>query len=420
VHLEEHLFRQESGRIVTALSRIFGLEHIALAEDVTQDVFCRALEVWKLRGIPENPSAWLMKAARNRAIDVLRRERVAKNFAPELGRLIESEWTLVPAVNELFSAESIKDDELRMIFSCCDPQLSEEMQIALTLRLVCGFAIDEIAAAFLCKRATIEKRIERGRKALARSRRLFDIVDGELKLRAPSVHRTIYLLFNEGYHGASAEALVRTELCREAMRLGSLLLENPLVCSPASYALSALMHLHAGRLPARLNGSGDLIALADQDRSRWDSAMIARGNELLDRSACGDELSEYHLEAAIAAVHSNATDESATDWARLVWLYDTLMRVRPSPVVALNRAIAIAQASGPERGIEALHSIASDEGLATYPFFAAALGELELRAGRAGSARNHFEAAVSLARNRAERRFLERRRDEATALADAR
>lgn len=415
--VEEHLFRQESGRIVTALSRIFGLDNIALAEDVAQDVFCRALEVWKLRGVPENPSAWLMKAAKNRAIDVLRRERVARNAVPELGRLLESEWTLVPTVNEVFSAESIKDDELRMIFSCCDPLLSEETQVALTLQLVCGFTAGEIAGAFLRKRATIEKRIERGKNALAHSRRLFDLVDGELASRLPSVHRTIYLLFNEGYHGASAHALVRAELCREAMRLGALLLEHPLVCSPEGYALCALMLLHAARLPARLNGSGDLIALAEQDRSRWDASMIARGNELLDRSAGGEHLTEYHVEAAIAAVHSNATRDDATDWARLVWLYDMLMDVRPSPVIALNRAIAIAQQSGPERGIAALRSIAHDEELASYPFFPAALGELELRAGRPSSAREHFDAAIALARNRAERRFLERRRDAAIAFS---
>lgn len=419
MYVEEHLFRQESGRIVTALSRIFGLDNIALAEDVAQDVFCRAIEVWKLRGVPENPSAWLMKAAKNRAIDLLRRERVARRLEPELGRLLESEWTLVPTVNEFFSAESIKDDELRMIFSCCDPALNEETQVALTLHLVCGFTASEIASAFLRKRATIEKRIERGKRALAQSKRLFDIVDGELKSRLPSVHRTIYLLFNEGYHGASATALVRTELCREAMRLGALLLENPLVCSPLSYALCALMCLHAARLPARLSAGGDLIALADQDRSIWDAAMIERGNELLESAACGDRLSEYHLEAAIAAVHSNATHEGETDWSRLVWLYDMLMDVHPSPVVALNRAIAIAQRSGPEPGIEALRSIAHDEELAAYPFYAAALGELELRAGRAVTARDHFETAVALARNRAERRFLERRRDAASALADS-
>ncbi len=413
MNVEEHLFRQESGRIVTALSRIFGLDNIALAEDVAQDVFCRALEVWKLRGVPPNPSAWLMKAAKNRAIDLLRRERTARKFAPELGRLLESEWTLVPTVDELFSAESIKDDELRMMFSCCDPQLAQESQVALILRLVCGFESGEIASAFLRKRSTIEKRIERGKRSLANSKRLFDFADAELAPRVSAVHRALYLLFNEGYHGASASAAVRAELCAEAMRLCALLLENDLAATPATYALGALMWLHAARLPARLDENGELISLAQQDRSRWDAAAIARGNELLDRAASGPEMTEYHLEAAIAALHSNAARDDETDWERLVWLYDTLMAVRPSPVVALNRAIAIAQHSGPERGIEAIRSIAGVEDLALYPFYPAALGELELRAGRSGPAREHFAAAVALARNRVERRFLERRRDAA-------
>jgi RNA polymerase sigma factor (sigma-70 family) len=411
VDLEERLFRQEYGRIVPALSRIFGLDNIALAEDVAQDVFCRALEVWKLRGIPENPSAWLMKSAKNRAIDLLRRENIARKLAPEIGRLLESEWTLVPTVNEYFSAESIKDDELRMMFSCCDPQLAEESQVALILHIVCGFATAEIASAFLRKHSTIEKRIERGKKTLAKSKRLFDIEDADLKTRLSAVHRALYLLFNEGYHGASAVSAVRAELCREAMRLGGLLLENDVVRSPITDALCALMCLNAARLPARLNSGGELIALIDQDRSLWDAELIARGNELLERSACGPDLSEYHLEAAIASVHSNAARDAETDWARLVWLYDTLLAIRPSPVVALNRAIALAQLDGPQRGIEALTNIERREELALYPFYPAALGELELRAGNAGAARRHFEAAVALARNRVERRFLQGRRD---------
>jgi RNA polymerase sigma factor (sigma-70 family) len=403
------LFRRESGRIVTALSRIFGLDNIALAEDVMQDVFCRALEVWKLRGIPQNPSAWLMKAAKNRAIDLLRRERTARNLVPELGRLLESEWTLVPTVNEFFSDDTIKDDQLRMIFSCCDPVLAQEVQVALTLHLVCGFAVGEIASAFLRKRATIEKRLERGKRALADSKRLFDFADAELPARLSAVHRVLYLLFNEGYHGASAQRAVRTELCAEAMRLATLLLEQPLVATPASYALCALMWLHAARVRARLNRSGDLIPLTDQDRALWDRDLIAKGNDFLNRSANGRELSEYHVEAAIASIHSNAAREEDTDWTRLVWLYDVLVRIRPSPVVALNRAIALAQQNGPDRGIEAIRAIAASDELASYPFLPAALGELELRAGHAGEARKHFERAAALARNPVERRFLELR-----------
>lgn len=410
----ESLFRHESGRLVAALTRVFGLDNLALAEDVVQDTFCRALEVWKLRGVPENPSAWLMKSAKNRAIDLLRRERKARNLVPELGRLLESEWTLVPTVNGAFSAETIKDDQLRMMFTCCDPVLSEETQVALTLHLLCGFTTREIASSFLSKRPAIEKRLERGKKALATSTRLFDLADRELPERLSAVHYVLYLLFNEGYHSASAESVVRVELCREAMRLASLLVENPLVSSPATNALCALMWLHSARLPARTSGDGELISLAEQDRSRWDSDAIAKGNAFLDRAANGTELSEYHLEAAIAAMHTNAPNTQATDWAGIVWLYDALMRIRPSPVVALNRAIAVAQTNGPECGIEEIRKIEQREKLEAYPFFSAALGELELRAGQTERARKHFEAAVALARTPAERRFLKQRADSAT------
>lgn len=402
----EQLFRREFGRIVTALVRIFGFGHLALAEDVAQDVFCRALEVWKLRGVPENPSSWLMKAAKNRAIDILRRERTATNAVPQLQRLLESEWTLVPTINGVFSVETIKDDQLRMMFSCCDPGLSEEAQVTLMLALLGGFTANEIAAAFFSKRDAVAKRIERGKRVLAASHTLFDLTDGDLPVRLSAVQRALYLLFNEGYHGASTHGAVRPELCHEAMRLAGLLLDNPLVSTPQTYALCALMWLDAARLPARVDAGGDLIALYDQDRSLWDAKLIAQGNKFLNLAASGDELSEYHIEAGIAWVHSSAKSTEQTDWDRLVWLYDMLLSIRPSPVVALNRAIALAEKEGPERGIEAIHAIPESQRLASYPFFPASLAELELRAGHADRARTHFEEAAALARNDMERRFL--------------
>lgn len=411
----EQLFRHESGRIVAALTRIFGLDNLALAEDVMQDTFCRALEVWKLRGVPENPPAWLMKAAKNRAIDLLRRERNARRLVPELERLLESEWTMVPTVSAFFDAETIEDDQLRMMFTCCDPQIAEDGQVALTLNLLAGFTAGEIASSFLTKTAAIEKRIERAKKVLATSKRLFDLSNSQLQSRLSAVHRTLYLLFNEGYHGASKKTAVRWDLCREAMRLASLLLENPLTSTPESYALCALMWLHAARLPARVNGQGDLIALHDQDRSRWDSKLIAKGHAFLDRAASGAELTEFHIEAAIASTHANAVRTEDTDWTRIIWLYDTLMGLRPSPIVALNRAIAIAQAGGPERGIEAIRAIEERERLAGYPFLPAALGELELRAGNNETARRHFEEAAALARNSMERKFLRTRAEVAAS-----
>ena len=396
--------------MTAVLTRIFGVHNLALAEDVVQDAFCRALEVWPFRGMPDDPSAWLMATAKNRALDVLRRERTARTFAPELGRRLDSEWTLVPSVEEQFASPAIKDDLLRMMFSCCQPRLGEEAQVALVLNILCGFSVDEVAGAFVATHAAIEKRITRAKKVLAGSKYLFDVThDGEFSARLPVVHRALYLLFNEGYHGASAESAVRTELCREAMRLAAMLHEHPLGATPASHALSALMCLHAARLPARIDASGDLHSLFDQDRSRWDGHLIAEGQRLLDLSAAGPDLTEYHLEAAIAWVHATASTAEETNWDRIVALYDLLLAIRPSPVVALNRAIAVAQRDGPEVGLREIRSIDDAERLDGYPFYAAALGELELRSGRSALAREHFQAALVLARNPMERRFLEQR-----------
>ena len=405
MELGDHLFRQEAGRMVAALTRVFGIHNLALAEDVVQDAFCRALEVWKFRGIPDNPSAWLMATAKHRAIDVLRRERTARTFAPELGRLLESEWTLVPTVDELFGPTAVKDDLLRMMFTCCSPRLAEESQVALVLHILCGFGISEIAAAFLDTEAAAQKRIFRAKKVLAGSKRLFDLADADFPARLSAVQRALYLLFNEGYHGASSESAVQVELCQEAMRLTGLLRERESTATPDTHALAALMSLHAARLPARLNASGRLQTLFDQDRSRWDANLIAEGRRLLEQSAEGP-VTEYHVEAAIAAVHSLADCVESTNWAQIVGLYDRLAGIRPSPIVALNRAIAVAQLEGPERGLEELQAIPDRDRFKRYPFYFAALGELEFRRGNHRAARQHFADAASRARNAMEREFF--------------
>ncbi|PYU22193.1 MAG: hypothetical protein DMG32_18835, partial [Acidobacteria bacterium] len=336
--------------------------------------------------------------------------RTARTFAPELGRLLESEWTLAPAVEEIFAPNAIKDDQLRMIFSCCHPRLPEEAQVALVLHILCGFSVNEVAAAFVSSHAAMEKRITRAKKVLAGSKKLFDIADaGDFAARLPAVHRALYLLFNEGYHGASAESAVRAELCREAMRLAALLREHPRASTPATFALSALMSLHAARLPARLDSSGELRSLFDQDRSQWDAHLVEEGQKLLDLSARGPDLTEYHVEASIAWVHAAAPRAEETDWAMIVSLYDKLMAIRPTPVVALNRAIAIAQREGPQRGLQEIRAIAHSDRLAGYPFYHAALGEFEFRSGRPDAAREHFRAALALARNPMERSFLRRK-----------
>jgi RNA polymerase sigma-70 factor (ECF subfamily) len=410
MELTDHLFRRESGRMVSVLTRIFGVHNLALAEDVVQEAFCRALEVWRFRGLPENPSAWLMATAKNLALDTLRRQRTARTFEPELVQLLQSEWTLAPVVEDLFAASAIKDNVLRMMFSCCLQRLPEETQVALVLHILCGFSASEIASAFVSSEAAIEKRIARGKQVLAKSKKLFDIAAAsEFSARLPAVQRALYLLFNEGYHGASAEAAVHAGLCREAMRLTAILLEHSLGKTPATYALAALMCFDAARLPGRVDSAGNLRSLFDQDRSQWDQKLISEGLKLLELSATESTLSEYHVEAAIASIHARARRVEETDWASIVSLYDTLMTIHPSPIVALNRAIAVAQNEGPQRGLQEIRSIPDIERLAAYPFYSATLGELELRCGRLRTACEHFRTAAALARNPMERRFLEQR-----------
>ena len=407
---DEHFFRRESGRLVSTLTRMLGVHHLALAEDAVQETLAAAVEVWAFRGVPDNPSAWLMTAARNRAVSQLRRERTARRFAPEIGRQTDAEGADAgpdPAVAHLPPA--LRDDELRMMFSCCHPDISEDAQVALVLSLLGGFSAHEVAEAFLVSLAAMEKRLSRAKKVLSGTPALFELGARDFETRLSAVQRALYLLFNEGYHGASPEAAVRLDLCQEAMRLVALLVSHRPAATPATHALAALMALDAARLPARVDEAGDLTELALQDRGRWDTRLIAQGLDLLEASARGEVVSEYHLEAAIAATHAMAPSAEQTPWGDIVELYDALQRIRPSPVVALNRAVALAEQLGPERGLAALRSIPGAERLAAYPFYPAALGELELRSGRVDEARKHFRAAHRLARNPAEKSFLERR-----------
>ncbi len=407
--LSEHFFRHESGRLVAALTRLFGVHQLALAEDVAQHAFCRALEVWKVRGIPEHPSAWLLATAKHRALDVLRQSRTARAFAPQLSRQMDEESELAGAVDEAFLPGTMRDEQLRMMFSCCHPRLARETQVALILNILCGFGAAEVAGALLTGQAAIEKRISRGKQTLAESKTLFDLGDAAFTARLSTVRHALYLLFNEGYHGAAADGAIRLELCQEALRLTRLLGDYEPAATPTTAALAALMCLNAARLPARIDAEGELLALFEQDRARWDAELMAQGLALFEASASGSELSQYHIEAAIAVAHASAASFAETDWAGVVDLYDRLMQVAPSPVVALNRAIAVGHLAGPARGLAELRDIADTERLRAYPFYAAALGEFELRLGNLAIAREHLGRALRLARNDTERHFLQKR-----------
>jgi predicted RNA polymerase sigma factor len=409
---DDALFRREAARLLATLTRAFGVENLALAEDVVQETLAVAFEAWIYKGIPEHHAALLTTAARNRALDVLRRERTARRFAPELARLLENERALRPELDALFLPDALRDAELRMMFTCCHPRLHDDVQVALVLHILCALGVDEIASAFLVSPAAMEKRLSRGKKTLAESRRLFELTAEDFAPRLSAVHRALYLLFSEGYHGASSEGVMRIDLCGEALRLARLLAGHDSSATPTTHALAALMCLHAARLPGRADEAGELRPLIAQDRSRWDPALTTEGFLHLDRSAAGERISEYHVEAGIAALHASAPSVNETDWAEIVRLYDVLLKIRPSPVVALNRAMAIAEYEGPDRGLAAIATIDGLQRLAGYPFYPAAVAELELRLGRPLVAKTYFERARGLARNDLERRFLEQRLEE--------
>ena len=409
--IDPHFFRHEFGRLVSVLGRVFGVRNLATCEDIAQETLCRALEVWKLEGVPNEPSAWLTTAAKNRAIDSLRRERTRNLALPELTRYVESEWTLVPIVSQLFDGDPQRSDELAMMFTLAQPRLPEASRIALILRVLCGFGLDEIASALLASPDSVEKRIQRGRALLGDSLAPVSLESPEIEARFETVQAAIYLLFNEGYHSASPSGVVREDLCREAMRLSLLLAEHPRTSRPSSLALAALLFLHAARLPGRCDEDGALLPFVDQDRSQWDRGLVRVGLELLDRGAAGDDVSTYHLEAAIAAHHALAPSVGETPWEAIARIYDALFARAPSPIVALNRAIALGEAFGAQKGWDALVAIRANEELARYPFLDAALGEFSLRLGHVSEAKRHFELACGLARNDAERAFLRARVD---------
>ena len=394
--------------MVSYLTRIVGMGRLDLAEDVVQDTLCRALETWPLHGLPDNPSAWLMRVARNRAIDLLRRDDQFRYFAPELVHILRLREDL-PGETPAFE-EEIRDDQLRMMFSCCHPGLSTEAQVTLILKTLCGFSVSEIAHALLASEDSIEKRLGRARKLFRLSGTFVEITNAsDIPKRLEAVYQVIYLLFSEGYHGSRSERMVREDLCFEAIRLALLLSEHPEGGKPKTHALLALLCFHAARLPDRTDDDGVLIQLEIQDRSKWDRDLMARGFQFLEKASMGNELSEYHLEAGIASLHCAAPTYEKTEWTKILELYDMLYRLRPSPIVALNRAIALGKARGPEEGLAELGKICDSARLKDYPFYPAAQGEFHLLAGRPEEAGKHFERAMNLARSRSETTFFERK-----------
>jgi RNA polymerase sigma-70 factor, ECF subfamily len=407
--LVEHLFRHSAGRMVAVMARRLGAERLELAEEAVQEALLRALATWPFRGVPDNPRGWLFQVARNCALDLIRRDGVLHAKLASLG----GRWA---EETDAGTSGGVDDDELAMILMCCHPTLPRPSRVAFTLKTVGGFSVEEIAAAFLARPAAIAQRLVRAKRRLRRERVGLEIPPADaLSLRLETVLEVLYLLFNEGYAAHGGRNVVRAELCSEAIRLARIVVAHPPTDRPAVRALLALMLLHASRLPARTDDAGDLRLLADQDRARWDRGAIAEGLRHLDRASEGDAVTVYHLEAGIAACHAVALDEASTDWPYVLRLYDDLLALKPSPVVALNRAIALAMVEGPGAGIRALEPLSGDRTLARYHLLPAALGALWWRAGSPATAARHFRAALARPCSSPERRFLQRRLAECAA-----
>jgi RNA polymerase sigma-70 factor, ECF subfamily len=396
------VWRIESPRLIAGLTRL--VRDVGLAEDLAQDALVAALEQWPESGVPENPGAWLMATAKHRAIDQLRRHaRLERKYA-ELGRdLQEGEEPDLDAVID----DGVEDDLLRLVFMTCHPVLSREARVALTLRLLGGLTTAEIARAFLAPEATVAQRIVRAKRTLSEARVPFEAPSGrERAARLGSVLEVIYLVFNEGYAATAGDDWIRPSLCAEALRLGRILAElTP--AEPEVHGLVSLMELQASRLRARVDAAGLPVLLLDQDRARWDHVLIGRGLRALERAqALGGPLGPYCLEAAIAACHARARTAQETDWIRIAALYDALCQLAPSPVVELNRAVAIAMAFGPAAGLELVDGLADEPALKAYHLLPGVRGELLERLGRGAEASAEFQRAASLTGNERERALL--------------
>jgi len=409
--LVDHLFRHETGKLISVLTRIFGPHNIDLAEDVVQDTLLEAIKVWNFKGVPEHPVPWLYRVAKNKALNIINREKYKREYATQAAHFLKSEWTANAALENLFSESEIRDDQLRMMFTCCHPSISEDSQIALTLKTLCGFSLSEIAKAFLTSEENINKRLVRARQKIRDDQILFDFPKAEhLTERLDAVLQTIYLLFNEGYNASKGNDLIRYELCAEAIRLAEIISESPSIKDKSKvYACLALMYLNGSRFNARQNENGEILTMAEQDRSQWDRTLMQKGFIYFDKAATDNFISVYHILAAVSAYHCSAPDFESTDWNSILILYDKLREIDPSPLVALNRSIALSRVKGIIPAIEELEKLSDTPALKNYHLYYSTLGEFYMQAGQFGKARKAINKAISLSNMPAEQKLLQKR-----------
>jgi RNA polymerase sigma factor (sigma-70 family) len=404
-NLVSHLFRQEAGKMAAVLTRLLGFGALELAEDIVQDTLLQAMSTWKIKGAPENPSAWLYTVAKRKAIDIIRQQKIHEQHHSEISLLLKSEWTLFPTVNQLFLDNEIEDSQLRMIFACCHPSIPYESQLALTLKTLCGLSISEIAHNFLTNDETITKRLYRAREKIREENISLEApVPASLPgRRLDAVVHSLYLLFNEGYNSSHPDELIRHDLCGEAMRLCFLLVNNKVTNVPKVKALLALMCFQASRAEARTCNEGSIILLKDQDRSRWNQPLIEKGKYFLEQAAEGEGFSEYHIEAAIAGCHAHAKAFDETDWSQILDLYSILSDIKPGPIIELNKAIATGYAISPVDGLKALQNIRA---LDHHYLYHSALGDFYVELGDVENARECYEKAITLTPSNAEKKLL--------------
>jgi RNA polymerase sigma factor (sigma-70 family) len=405
----DHLFRHEAGKMIAVLTKFFGLQQVELAEDMVQETLLTAFETWKLKGVPDNPQAWLYQVAKNKILTYLKREQnFHKNIAHNLIYSIENEALIHTKLDEFFLENEIEDAQLRMMFACCHPSVSTDLQLILMLKTLCGLSIKEIAAALLSQEDTIAKRLFRAKEKIKQEGILLEVpVGNELIERLDAVLKAIYLLFNEAYKSTSTDTVIRHELSDEALRLGAILVNRPLSILdknlPKINALMSLMCFHAARFDSRLDEAGNIILLENQDRTLWNPYLIKQAYSFFKDSTEGSDISEYHIEAAIASYHTQATSFEKTNWQAIFYCYNLLYSIKPTPIIAFNRAIAKGYFEGAKEGIEALLEI---EGLEKNHFYHTALGDFYLKNNQKVKAKAAYELALKFVFLGAEKKVI--------------